>query len=88
MEPSQKKGPPPENGGLKSTEDLMRIYRQSLKNMKEWLRDSPMRLDEKLGILDAWQEELKAFYRQHGHCFACDQPLPNCRCEEPLDQLV
>ena len=69
----------------KTTEELMRIYRLSLENMREWLRGSPLRLDEKLGIVDAWQEDLRLFYREHGHCFACDQPLDHCTCEEPLE---
>ena len=69
----------------KSTEELMRIYRRSLENMRRWLHESSLRLDEKLGIIDAWQEELRVFYRQHGHCFGCDQPLDSCRCEEPLE---
>ncbi|MFQ5766727.1 MAG: hypothetical protein ACE5ID_01905 [Acidobacteriota bacterium] len=71
--------------GKKTAEDLMRIYRHSLANMKEWLADSPLRLDEKLGIIDAWQEELRAFYREHGHCYGCDEPLDQCTCEEPLE---
>ena len=63
----------------------MRVYKRSLENMKDWLRDSPLRLDERLGIVDAWQEELKAFYKQHDHCFACDHVLDDCRCAEPLE---
>ena len=72
----------------KSTEELVRIYRHSLENMKEWMQDSPLRLDEKLGIIDAWLEEFRAFYRQHEHCFGCEQPLDHCTCEEPLDGSV
>ena len=72
-------------GQAKSTEELMRIYRRSLENMREWLQDSPLRLDERLSIIDAWLEELRAFYREHNHCFACEQPLDHCTCEEPLD---
>ena len=72
----------------KSTEELMLIYRRSLENMKEWMQDSPLRLDEKLGIIDAWLEELRAFYREHNHCFGCEQPLDQCTCEEPLDESV
>ena len=74
--------------GAKSTEELMRIYRRSLENMKNWLQDADLRLDEKLGIIDAWLEELREFYRQNGHCFACEQPLDACTCEEPLDGTV
>lgn len=69
----------------KSTEELMRIYRRSLENMKEWLQDSSLRFDEKLGIIDAWLEELREFYRVNGHCFACEKPLDHCTCAEPLD---
>ena len=72
----------------KSTEELMHIYRRSLRNMKEWMHDSSLGLDEKLGIIDAWLEELRVFYREHGHCFGCEQPLDECTCEEPLDGSV
>ncbi len=73
---------------IKTTEELMGIYRRSLENMRQWLEDSELRFDEKLGIIDAWQEELRAFYREHGHCFGCDQPLDACRCQEPLEESL
>jgi hypothetical protein len=73
---------------MKSSEELRQIYRRSLQNMHEWLDDSPLRFDEKLGIIDAWQEELRAFYVSNGHCFACDRPLEACACQEPLDLSV
>ncbi|MFQ5671105.1 MAG: hypothetical protein ACE5HD_11400 [Acidobacteriota bacterium] len=72
----------------KTTAEIMSIYRQSLENMREWLESSTLRLDEKLGILDAWQEELRAFYREHGHCYGCDRPLDDCSCSEPLGESL
>jgi hypothetical protein len=72
----------------KTSEDLMKIYRRSLENMREWLRTSSLRFDEKLGIIDAWQEELRAFYREHGHCYGCDHPLDACLCSEPVEGSV
>ena len=73
---------------MKTTRELVLIYRRSFENMREWLQDSPLRADERLGIIDAWQEELRRFYRENGHCFACDRTLDTCTCVEPLDGSV
>ena len=53
---------------VKNTEELTVIYRRSLENMRQWLGDSPLRFDMKLGIIDAWQEELRLFFKENGHC--------------------
>ncbi|NIV39556.1 MAG: hypothetical protein GWN58_62150 [Anaerolineae bacterium] len=73
---------------MKSRDELNTIYVRSLENMRLWLSDSPLRFDEKLGIIDAWQEELRLFYKEHGHCFACCQLLDACLCAEPLEGTV
>ena len=73
---------------VKSSEELTQIYRRSLQNMREWMGSSPLRFDEKLGIIDAWQEELRIFYRENGHCYACGEQLDGCLCSEPLEGWV
>ena len=77
-----------ERQAVKNSEELTRIYRRSLQNMREWMGDSPLRFDEKLGIIDAWQEELRIFYRENGHCYACSEQLDSCLCHEPLEGWV
>jgi hypothetical protein len=59
-------------------------YHRSLANMKAWLAESTLDDVERVGIVDAWQEEMKDYFRRHGYCFACNRSLPRCRCEEPL----
>jgi hypothetical protein len=73
---------------VKSSEELTQIYRRSLQNMREWMGDSPLRFDEKLGIIDAWQEEMRIFFRENGHCYACGEQLDGCLCHEPLEGWV
>jgi len=66
---------------------LLSEYHRSLENMKSWLTLRPRHpsLDvERVGIVDAWQEEMKEHFRRHGFCFACNRSLSRCRCEEPL----
>jgi hypothetical protein len=41
---------------------------------------------EKVGFIDAWQEEMADFFAEHGYCFACNRRLERCSCEEPLRQ--
>ena len=72
----------------KTSEELREIYRRSLENMRDWLRDSSLRADERAGVVDAWQEDLRAFFRDHGHCFSCERPLDHCTCSEPLEGSV
>lgn len=73
---------------VKNSEELALIYRRSLDNMRSWMSDSPLRVDEKLGIIDAWQEELRLFFRENGHCYACCEQLDSCLCHEPLEGWV
>jgi len=39
---------------------------------------------EKMGFIDAWQEEMAEFFARHGYCFACNRVLERCECAEPL----
>jgi len=39
---------------------------------------------EKMGFIDAWQEEMADFFARNGFCFACNRPLQRCECAEPL----
>jgi hypothetical protein len=73
---------------MRTSDELSRIHQRSLENMREWMGDSPLRFDEKLGIIDAWQEELRLFYKENGHCFACGEMLDGCLCTEPLEGSI
>jgi hypothetical protein len=52
--------------------------------MRSWLHDSTLDEVERMGIIDAWQEEMKQYFKKHGFCFACNRPLPRCRCPEAI----
>jgi hypothetical protein len=72
--------------------DVLTHYHRSLENMRTWLQERPpesLPADpaedvERIGLVDAWQEEMKDYFRTHGFCFACNRPVSRCRCEEPL----
>ena len=68
----------------KSIFQLLTEYHTSLENMRSWLHDSTLDEVERMGIIDAWQEEMKQYFQKHGFCFACNRPLGRCRCEEAL----
>lgn len=71
---------PPED---KSIFDLLTAYHHSLENMKAWLSEASFTDVERIGIIDAWQEEMREYFAVHGYCFACNRTLSRCRCEEP-----
>jgi hypothetical protein len=68
----------------KSIFQLLTEYHTSLDNMRSWLHDSTLDEVERMGIIDAWQEEMKQYFKKHGFCFACNRPLLRCRCAEAL----
>jgi uncharacterized protein with von Willebrand factor type A (vWA) domain len=66
--------------------DLLRAYHQSRENIRLLIDMSGMTDYEKVGFIDAWQEEMADFFAQHGYCFACNRLLERCTCEEPIRQ--
>ncbi len=64
--------------------ELLRIYHESRENIRLLLEVSPMADYEKMGFIDAWQEEMADFFAENGYCFACNRPLGRCDCAEPL----
>ena len=61
--------------------ELLTAYHRSLENMKAWLAEADLDPLERAAIADAWQEEMVAWFREHGYCFVCHRPLARCRCE-------
>jgi len=70
--------------GKRAIFELLRIYHQSRENIRLLLEMSPMADYEKMGFIDAWQEEMAEFFARHGYCFACNRVLERCECAEPL----
>ncbi|MBI4161417.1 MAG: hypothetical protein HY509_03110 [Acidobacteria bacterium] len=70
--------------GAKTIFELNRIYRDSLQNMIEWMEITSLTSDWKIGIIDAWQDDLKELFRSHGYCYGCNRELVRCRCAEPI----
>lgn len=64
--------------------ELNRIYRDSLQNMMEWMEISSLTYDWKIGIIDAWQDDMKELYRKNGFCYGCNRALVHCVCPEPI----
>ncbi len=64
--------------------DLLRTYHDSRENIRLLIGISNMTDYEKVGFIDAWQEEMADFFAQRGFCFACNRPLERCSCEEPI----
>ena len=64
--------------------ELLTAYHRSLDNMKSWLSDAPLSRVERIGIIDAWQDEMREFFEQNGHCFGCNRRLDRCQCAEPV----
>jgi hypothetical protein len=64
--------------------ELLRAYHRSRENIRLLLDVSDMALDEKMGFIDAWQEEMADFFAENGYCFACNRLLERCACEEPI----
>ena len=63
--------------------DLLRVYHESRDNIRLLLDLSRMNDYEKVGFIDAWQEEMAEYFAQNGYCFACNRELARCDCEEP-----
>lgn len=64
--------------------ELLRTYHQSRENIRLVLDLTDMADYEKLGFVDAWQEEMADYFARHGYCFACNRALRRCECEEPI----
>ena len=64
--------------------ELLRAYHQSRENIRTLISLSEMTDYEKIGFIDAWQEEMADFFAENGYCFACNRLLDRCQCEEPL----
>ncbi|HEU4401088.1 MAG TPA: hypothetical protein VFT43_03205 [Candidatus Polarisedimenticolia bacterium] len=71
-------------GQKKPIFDLLRAYHESRENIRLLLEISGMTSYEKVGFIDAWQEEMADYFAFHGYCFACNRPLKRCECEEPI----
>jgi hypothetical protein len=64
--------------------ELLRIYHRSRENIRLLLEMSDMADYEKMGFIDAWQEEMADYFARHGYCFACNRELARCDCAEPI----
>lgn len=64
--------------------ELLRNYHRSRENIRLLLEMSDMADYEKMGFVDAWQEEMADYFARQGYCFACNHELRRCRCEEPI----
>ena len=71
-------------GGKARIFDLLRAYHQSRENIRLLTDLSGMTDYEKVGFIDAWQEEMADFFAENGYCFACNRLLGRCQCEEPI----
>jgi hypothetical protein len=64
--------------------ELLRAYNQSRENVRLLMQMSAMPDYDKVGFIDAWQEEMADFFAENGYCFACNRRLERCGCDEPL----
>ncbi len=64
--------------------DLLRSYHRSRENIRLLIDMTDMSDYEKVGFIDACQEEMADFFADHGYCFACNRRLERCDCEEPI----
>ena len=64
--------------------ELLRIYHESRENIRLLLEMSGMADYERMGFIDAWQEEMADFFARNGYCFACNRLLDRCECAEPI----
>ncbi|MFQ5876490.1 MAG: hypothetical protein ACE5JH_02185 [Acidobacteriota bacterium] len=64
--------------------DLLRAYHRSRENIRLLIEMSDMTDYEKVGFIDAWQEEMADYFARNGYCFACNRLLERCVCEEPI----
>ncbi len=72
----------------KSIFELLRTYHESRENIRLLIEVSSMTDYEKVGFIDAWQEEMADYFATHGYCFACNRLLTRCACEEPIRSAV
>ena len=70
--------------GQKKIFELLRAYNRSRENIRLLIDLSDMTDYEKVGFIDAWQEEMADFFATNGFCFACNRLLKRCECEEPI----
>jgi hypothetical protein len=64
--------------------DLLRSYHRSRENIRLLIDMTDMSDYEKVGFIDAWQEEMADFFANNGYCFACNRRLERCDCEDPI----
>ena len=64
--------------------ELLRAYHQSRENIRLLISMSAMSDYERIGFIDAWQEEMAEYFAEQGYCFACNRLLERCACAEPL----
>ena len=72
--------PAPAPGGPVGIFELLRAYNASLETMRLWLDAAELSADERIGIADAWQGEMREMFRANGYCFSCNRALDRCRC--------
>ena len=68
--------------GERTIFDLLQDYNRSLRNMRAWLDEAGLDELDRVGIADAWQSEMRAWFRAHGFCFGCNRVLERCDCEQ------
>ncbi len=68
--------------------EILRVYHQSRENIRVLLEMSSMSDYERMGFIDAWQEEMADFFARNGYCFACNRALERCDCAEPIRPLA
>ena len=68
--------------------ELLQVYNRSRENIRMLVGMSPMIDYEKIGFIDAWQDDMADYFARHGYCFACNRLFDRCRCEEPLNPSV
>ena len=62
--------------------ELLRAYHASRENVRVLLEMSAMSDYEKVGFIDAWQEEMADFFAENGYCFACNKRVGRCTCPD------
>jgi len=67
--------------------ELLRTYHLSRENIRLLIDMSGMSDYEKIGFIDAWQEEMADFFARNGFCFACNRLIEQCACEEPIRSI-
>jgi len=67
--------------------NLLQTYNHSRENIRLLIDLSGMSDYEKIGFIDAWQEEMADFFARNGFCFACNRLIEQCDCEEPIRPL-